>query len=90
MFRMWPVSTASLEESSFSLETLAMAAKLRSGRRQSASDISESKALKKRIRDLEHLLGKKTMEAEILKEALENRREKTDLFLPLPFEDDSL
>jgi transposase len=53
--------------------------------------ISESKALKKRIRDLERLLGKKTMEAEILKEALEIAREKKLISrTPLPFEDDSL
>lgn len=53
--------------------------------------ISESKALKKRIRDLERLLGKKTMEAEILKEALEIAREKKLILrTPLPFEDDSL
>ena len=53
--------------------------------------VSEAKALKKRIRDLERLLGKKTMEAEILKEALEIAREKKLISrTPLPFEDDSL
>jgi transposase len=53
--------------------------------------VSEAKALKKRIRDLERLLGKKTMEAEILKEALEVAREKKLISrTPLPFEDDSL
>lgn len=53
--------------------------------------IGESNALKKRIRDLERLLGKKTMEAEILKEALEIAREKKLISrTPLPFEDDSL
>ena len=53
--------------------------------------ISESKALKKRIRDLERLLGKKTMEAEILKEALEIAREKKLISrTPSPFEDDTL
>ncbi len=53
--------------------------------------ICESKALKNRIRDLERLLGKKTMEAEILKEALEIAREKKLISrTPLPFEDDSL
>lgn len=52
---------------------------------------SESKALKKRIRDLERILGKKTMEVEILKEALDIAREKKLISrMPLPFEDDSL
>jgi transposase len=37
---------------------------------------SEAKQLKARIRDLERLLGKKTMEAEILREAFEIAREK--------------
>jgi transposase len=37
---------------------------------------SEVKRLKHRIRELERLLGKKTMEAEILKEAIEIAREK--------------
>ena len=51
---------------------------------------SESKALKKRIRDLERILGKKTMEVEILKEALDIAREKKLISrMPLPFEDDS-
>ncbi|QJT10398.1 IS3 family transposase [Oceanidesulfovibrio marinus] len=41
---------------------------------------AEARAMKKRIRDLERLLGKKTMEVEILKEAIEIAREKkTDL-----------
>lgn len=49
---------------------------------------SESKALKKRIRDLERILGKKTMEVEILKEALDIAREKKLISrMPLPFED---
>jgi len=38
--------------------------------------ISEVKVLKARIRELERTLGKKTMEVEILKEALEIVREK--------------
>jgi transposase len=42
---------------------------------------SEVKQLKARIRDLERLLGKKTMEAEILKEAIDIAREKK-LLLP--------
>jgi transposase len=37
---------------------------------------SELRAARQRIRDLERLLGRKTMEAEILKEALEIAREK--------------
>ena len=51
---------------------------------------SEVRALKKRIRDLERLLGKKTMEVEILKEAIELAREKKLISrTPLPFEDDT-
>jgi transposase len=38
--------------------------------------LSEAKALKAKIRELERILGKKTMEAEILKDALEIAREK--------------
>ena len=38
--------------------------------------VSENRALKKRVRELERLLGKKTMEVEILKEAIEIAREK--------------
>lgn len=37
---------------------------------------SETRALKKRVRELERLLGKKTMVVEILKEAIEIAREK--------------
>ncbi len=37
---------------------------------------SEVKALKAKIRELERLLGKKTMEVEILKDAIEIAREK--------------
>jgi transposase len=51
---------------------------------------SEVKQLKTRIRELERLLGKKTMEAEILKEAIEIAREKKLLLrMPLPKKDDS-
>jgi transposase len=51
---------------------------------------SEVRALKKRIRDLERLLGKKTMEVEILKDAIELAREKKLISrTPLPFEDDT-
>ena len=53
--------------------------------------VSEVKALKTRIRDLERMLGKKTLEAEILKEALEVAREKKLLLrAPLSEKDDSL
>ena len=38
--------------------------------------VSEVKQLKARVRELERLLGKKTMEVEILKDALELAREK--------------
>ena len=37
---------------------------------------SETRALKKRVRELERLLGKKTMEVEILKEGIKIAREK--------------
>lgn len=51
---------------------------------------SEAKQLKARIRELERLLGKKTMEAEILREAIEIAREKKLLLrMPLPKKDDS-
>jgi len=52
---------------------------------------SEVKRLKTRIRELERLLGKKTMEAEILKEAIEIAREKKLISrVPLSPEDDIL
>ena len=52
---------------------------------------SEVRRLKHRIRELERLLGKKTMEAEILKEAIEIAREKKLISrVPLPPEDDTL
>jgi len=52
---------------------------------------SEVKRLKQRIRELERLLGKKTLEAEILKEAIEIAREKKLISrVPLPPEDDTL
>ena len=51
---------------------------------------SELRAMKKRIRELERLLGRKTMEVEILKEAIEVAREKKLISrTPLPFEEDS-
>ena len=40
---------------------------------------SEVKELRKEIRELERLLGRKTMEVEILKDAVHIDREKTDL-----------
>ena len=53
--------------------------------------VSENRALKKRVRELERLLGKKTMEVEILKEAIEIAREKKLISrTPLPFEEHSL
>ena len=53
--------------------------------------VSETRALKKRVRELERLLGKKTMEVEILKEAIEIARVKKLISrTPLPFEENSL
>ena len=50
---------------------------------------SEVRGLNAKIRELERMLGKKTMEAEILKEALEIAREKKLLLRkPLSEEDD--
>ncbi len=52
---------------------------------------SEVRVLKAKIRELERMLGKKTMETEILKEALEIAREKKLLLRrPLFDKDDSL
>ncbi len=51
---------------------------------------SEARELKKQIRELERLLGKKTMEVEILREAVRIAREKKLISrLPLLPEDDS-
>ena len=51
--------------------------------------VSEARALKKRVRELERLLGKKTMEVEILKEGIRIAREKKLISrTPLPFEED--
>ena len=51
---------------------------------------SEVKELKKQIRELERLLGRKTMEVEILKEAVRIAREKKLILrVPLLPEDDS-
>jgi len=52
---------------------------------------SEARTLKKRVRELERLLGKKTMEVEILKEGIKIAREKKLISrTPLPFEEDFL
>jgi transposase len=48
------------------------------GSGEDVAPISEVKNLKTRIRELERLLGKKTMEVEILKEAIELTRKKND------------
>ena len=51
---------------------------------------SEARELKKQIRELQRLLGKKTMEVEILKEAVRIAREKKLISrVPLLPEDDS-
>ena len=51
---------------------------------------SEVKVFKARVRELERLLGRKTMEKEILKEGIEVAREKKLLSRsPLPKRDDS-
>ena len=51
---------------------------------------SEVKLLKNQIRELERLLGKKTMEAEILRDAIRIAREKKLLLrMPLPRKGDS-
>jgi len=51
---------------------------------------SQVRRLNSRIRELERLLGKKTMEVEILKEAIEIAREKKLISrVPLPPEDDT-
>ena len=52
---------------------------------------SEVKRLKAQIRELERLLGKKTMETEILRDAIRIAREKKLLLrMPLPKKDGSL
>jgi transposase len=52
---------------------------------------SEVKQLKAQIRELERLLGKKTMETEILRDAIRIAREKKLLLrMPLPKKDGSL
>jgi transposase len=52
--------------------------------------VSEMKQLRAQIRELQRLLGKKTMEVEILKDALEIAREKKLLLrMPLSRKDDT-
>ena len=53
------------------------------GAEESVVPLFEVKVLKTRVRELERLLGKKTMEVEVLKEALEIARE-TRLIVPMP------
>lgn len=51
---------------------------------------SEVRRLEDRVRDLERLLGRKTMETEILREALAKARAKKPTWrLPSPLKDDS-
>jgi len=58
------------------------------GADESVVPVSEVKQLKARVRELERLLGKKTMETEILKEAIAIAREKKLLLrMPLPGKD---
>ena len=52
--------------------------------------VSEVRRLEDRVRELERLLGRKTMEAEILKEALErSRTKKPTLLSASPLKDDT-
>jgi len=56
---------------------------------ESVVPLSEVRSLTKQVRELERLLGKKTMEVEILKEALQVAREKKLLLRrPLSHEED--
>ena len=52
------------------------------GKNASAVGASEVRRLEDRVRDLERLLGRKTMEAEILREALEKAGTKERTWLP--------
>lgn len=59
------------------------------GSEEAVVPLSEVKVLKAKVRELERLLGRKTMEAEILKEAIELAREKKLLLRsPLPGKED--
>jgi transposase len=51
---------------------------------------SEARKLAERVRELERLLGRKTMEVEILKEALDARAKKPTLLSRSPVPGDSL
>ena len=52
------------------------------GRNEPAVGASEVRKLEDRVRDLERLLGRKTMEVEILKEALAKSGAKEQTWLP--------
>ncbi|OQB76036.1 MAG: IS2 repressor TnpA [Deltaproteobacteria bacterium ADurb.Bin135] len=60
------------------------------GSEEAVVPLSEVKELKARVRELERILGKKTMEVEILKDAIEIAREKKLILRPpLPKKDDT-
>ena len=60
------------------------------GAEESVVPLSELKELQAKVRELERLLGRKTMEVEILKDAIRIAREKKLLLRPpLPRKDDS-
>jgi transposase len=59
------------------------------GSEETVVPLSEVKELKARVRELERILGKKTMEVEILKDAIEIAREKKLILrMPLSKKDD--
>lgn len=60
------------------------------GSEEAVVPLSEVKELKARVRELERILGKKTMEVEILKDAIEIAREKKLILRPpFPKKDDT-
>jgi transposase len=60
------------------------------GAEEQVVPLSEVKELKAEIRELQRLLGKKTMEVEILKDAIRIAREKKLISrVPLPMKDDT-
>jgi transposase len=60
------------------------------GAEEQVVPLSEVKELKSEIRELQRLLGKKTMEVEILKDAIRIAREKKLISrVPLPVKDDT-
>ncbi len=60
------------------------------GSEEQVVPLSEVKELKSEIRELQRLLGKKTMEVEILKDAIRIAREKKLISrVPLPVKDDT-